>query len=153
MLKSVQGPSQKNFHFLENRQCWETFVTMQCAGHSGYFPRGKSAAIVRRRYPVFFFFFSFLCAVFSCFDTTDCEAYCLTTDGFGIFNVRTNLGTCHTHEGGSDTSKSAEELTRRDRKTLFLTPYPARGSNPRSSDLKSDDSLTTELHPPDQIIL
>ena len=35
----------------------------------------------------------------------------------GIFNVRTNLGACRTHEGESGTNKSAQELTRRDRKT------------------------------------
>ena len=29
--------------------------------------------------------------VFSCFDTTGCEAYSFTTDGYGIFNVHTNL--------------------------------------------------------------
>ena len=41
-----------------------------------------------------------LCAVFSGFHTTGCEAYSLATDGFGIFNMRANLGACRTHEGG-----------------------------------------------------
>ena len=41
-------------------------------------------------------------------------------------------------EGESDTNKSAQELTRRDTKNLSLSPCPATGSNPRSSDLKSD---------------
>ena len=36
----------------------------------------------------------------SCFHTTGCEPYSLTTDEYGIFNVRTNLGACCTHEGG-----------------------------------------------------
>ena len=33
-------------------------------------------------------------------------------DGYGIFNVYTNLGACcHTHKGGSGTNNSAQELT------------------------------------------
>ena len=47
-----------------------------------------------------FFFLFFLCAIFSCFHTTDFEAYSFATDGYEIFNVRTHLGTCLTHEGG-----------------------------------------------------
>ena len=60
---------------------------------------GKATAL-----PSFFFFP--LCAVFSCFHTTSCEAYSFIIDGFGIFNMRTNLGTCRTHEWGSGTNKS-----------------------------------------------
>ena len=46
----------------------------------------------------------------------------LTTDGYGIFNVRTNLAACRTHEGGSSANKSAQELTRREKNpTLTLT--------------------------------
>ena len=62
--------------------------------------------------------------------------------------MRTNLDECHTHEEGSDTNKSAQALTRRDRKTApHPTPSRDRGSNPRSSGVNSD-ALTTELHPP-----
>ena len=52
---------------------------------SGCFPRGKRAATVRR-YPVLF-----LSCVqcFRVFHTTGCEAYSFTTDGYGIFNMRT----------------------------------------------------------------
>ena len=32
-----------------------------------------------------------------------------TTDGYRIFNVRTNLNACRTDEEGSDTSKFAQE--------------------------------------------
>ena len=39
-----------------------------------------------------------LWTVFSCFHTTSYEAYSFTTDGYGIFNVSTNLGVCFTHE-------------------------------------------------------
>ena len=71
------------------------------------------------------FFFSLLCAVFSCFHTTGCEAYSFTTDGYRIFNTRTNVGACHTHEGGSGTNRGSNTLH-------------------GSSDLNSD-ALTTEL--------
>ena len=37
--------------------------------------------------------------MFSCFHTTNCEADSFTTDGYGIFKVRTNVGACRTHEG------------------------------------------------------
>ena len=47
-----------------------------------------------------------------------------TTDGYRIFNVRTNRGACRTHEGGSGTNKSAQELTRRDRKTVPHSASP-----------------------------
>ena len=57
----------------------------------------------------------------------------MTTDGYGIFNVRTHLGACRTHEGGDQAQTS-----------LHFSPCPVRGSNPGSSDLNSDD-LTTEL--------
>ena len=66
---------------------------------------------------------------------------------YGIFNVRTNLGACHAHEGGSATKTSAQELTRRDRKHAPSPPCPAKGSNPGCSDLNSV-ALTTELRPP-----
>ena len=39
-------------------------------------------------------------AVFVCDHTTDCGDFFFTTDGYGIFNVRKNLGACRTHEGG-----------------------------------------------------
>ena len=45
-----------------------------------------------------------------------------TTDGYGIFNMRTRLRACGTHEGGSGTKKSEQELTRRDRKLSFTQP-------------------------------
>ena len=63
-------------------------------------------------------FFCFVCAGFSRFHTTGCEAYSFTTDGFGIFNVRSNwVRAVHT-KGGSGTNKSAEDLTRRDRNVV-----------------------------------
>ena len=89
---------------------------MQCTGNSGCFPRGNWAAIVW--WPYFFF-----CV--QCFDTTGCDAYSFTTDGYGIFNMRKNVGACQTHEGGSGTNKSAQELTQ----FSCPSPCPIRGSN------------------------
>ena len=43
---------------------------------------------------------SLVYAVFLCDRTTGCETYSFTTDGYGIFNVHTNLGACRTHEVG-----------------------------------------------------
>ena len=71
----------------------------------------------------------FLCGVFLCFHTTGCEAYSFMTDGYGILNARTDVGACHTHEGGSSTIKSAQELAWRDRKTAAHLAPP--GIEPR----------------------
>ena len=59
------------------------------------------------------------------------------TDGYGIFNVRTNLGVHHTHEGGSGTT---QVYTRADLEKQKNCPSScfAKGSNPGSSDLNSD---------------
>ena len=90
---------------------------MQCMGNLGCFHQGKQTALVQRC-PAFFKPFV------QCFHTTSCEAYSFTaTDGYGIFNVRTILGVWCTHEGGSGTNESAQELTQRDRKIVF---QPAR---------------------------
>ena len=102
---------------------------MQCTDNEGCFSRGKRIAIVRR-----YLESVFLCAVFSCFNTgTGCEAYSFTADGHGIFNVRTHLGACRTHEGESGTNKFAQELTLKGQKNC-PSPCLARGSNPGSSD-------------------
>ena len=93
---------------------------MQCTGNSGYYPRGMRAAIVRR-YPASFFP---LCAEFVCFRTTGCEDYSFTTDGYRIFNVRTHVGAFRIHEGESGTNKSAQEWTRRNRKTVYHPAPP-----------------------------
>ena len=119
---------------------WDNFlVPMQCTGNLGCFSQGKLAAIARCYAALGFFP---LWAMFLCLHTTGSEAYSFTTDRYGIFNVRTNLGACCSHEGGSGTNKSAQELTQRDRKNC---PSSCRtwGSNPWSSDLNSD-SLTTD---------
>ena len=72
----------------------------------------------------------FLYTEFSCCHTTSCQAYSFMTDGYRTFNVCTNLGACHTHEGGSGTNKSAQELTWRDRKLLLTLPH--QGIKPRA---------------------
>ena len=122
-----------------------TFLSpMQCTGNRGFFPRGKRAAIVWR-YPGFISL-SPVCTVFSCFHTAGCEAYSFTTYEYGIFNVRTNLAACRTHEGGV---RHKQVCTRLDSEGLgekTLSRCPARGSNPGCSDLNSD-ARTTELRP------
>ena len=62
--------------------------------------------------------------VFSCDHTTCWKAYYFTTDGYGIFNVRRNLGACRTHEGRPVANKSAKELTRTDVQTTVPRPAP-----------------------------
>ena len=54
---------------------------MHCMGNSGYFPQGKQAAILRRS-PAFC-----VCAVFSCFHTTGCEAYSLRQEDMGSYII------------------------------------------------------------------
>ena len=90
-------------------------------------PGGNRAATVRR-YPAFFLLT--LRAVFSCFHTDGYEAYSLTTDGYGIFNVRTKLGACRSQEGGVR-RKSAQEL-KSERQKNCPSPCPTRGSIPGS---------------------
>ena len=109
---------------------------MQCVWNSGCFPWGKRAAIVQC-YPASATTTLPLCAVFSCFHTTDCEAS-FTTDGYGIFNVHTNLGTCRTHKGGSGTNKSAQVDLEGQKTVSYPAPPWDWGSNPGSSDLNSD---------------
>ena len=108
-------------------------------GNLGRFPRWKAAA-TESRYPTLIT--SLVCAAFLCDHTTGCKAYSFTTDGYGIFNVRTNLGAYRSHEGGSGTNKSAQELIRRDRKTA-AHPAPPGDRNPRSLDLNSDSLTST----------
>ena len=61
-----------------------------------------------------------MCAVFSCFHTTDCEAYSLTGDGYGIFNVCIlNVGT----KGGQvQTSPHCKSGLRGTGKLTFTLP-------------------------------
>ena len=69
---------------------------MPCTGNSSCFPQGKQAAVVRH-YPTFF------PPVYSVFVSPyHCLWGLLFYDRwiYGIFNVRTILGACHTHEGG-----------------------------------------------------
>ena len=106
---------------------------------------GKRAVIVRAT-QLFFLFFLFCCLL--CFRVAippAGEACSFTTDGYDIFNVRTNLGACRAHEiggGGSGTNKSAQELTG----SNCPSPCPDRRSNRGSSDLNFD-SVVTQLRP------
>ena len=73
---------------------------MQCTGNSGCFFWEKRAAIVRR------FFSFFLCAVFFAFPYHRLWGLLFSTDGYGIFNVRTNLGVCAVHTKGDQAQTS-----------------------------------------------
>ena len=101
-------------------------VPVQCTGNWSCFPRGKRTATATQLFFFFFFFFFFFSPVCSVFVFVYHRLWGLvfffTVDEYGIFNVRTNLSACCTHERGSGTNKSAEELTPRDRKTV---PHPA----------------------------
>ena len=63
-------------------------------------------------------------AIFFGDHTTGIEAYSFTTDGYEIFNVRTHLGARRTHEGGSGTNQSAQELTGGGMGTTAPPPAP-----------------------------
>ena len=81
-----------------------------------------------------------------CDHTTGCVAYDFTADGYGVFNVRTNLCVCWTREGGVRHKRVCTRVDSEGQKSRS-SPCPARGSNPGSSDLNSD-ALTTELRHP-----
>ena len=53
-------------------------------------------------------FINLMHAVFLCDHTIGCEAYSFsfTTDGYGIFNTRTNLGTCCAPQRGGQAQRS-----------------------------------------------
>ena len=77
--------------------------------------------------------------------TTGSEAYSFTTDGYGIFNVRTNFGCVPYIRRGVRhktvcTRVDQEGQKEEEEKNV---PCPARGSNPGSLDLHYD-ALTTE---------
>ena len=108
-------------------------------GKSGRFSQGKPAT-TESRYPTLI---NYQPSVYSIFCVTGCKAYSFTTDGYGIFNGRTQFCARRTHEGeggggSGTTNKSAQELTRRDRKKTCPSPCPTRGSTPWSLDLISD---------------
>ena len=105
---------------------------IRCCVPMGIFHMGNSLKQSRATQPKLMT--SLVYAVFLCDRTAGCVAYSFTTDGYGIFNMRTHLGACRTYESGSGTNKSAQRG--RDRKTA-PHPAPARGSNPGSSDLNS----------------
>ena len=60
---------------------------------------------------------SLVSAVFLCDHTIGCEAYSLRPMEMGYLTCAQMWVPCRTHKGGSGTNNSAQELTRRDRKT------------------------------------
>ena len=89
--------------------------------------------------------FFFLCAVFSRFHTTGCEAYSFTTDGYGIL-MYTQIWVRAVHMKGGQAKTNLYKSWLGGTEKNCLSPCPTRGSNPESSDLNSE-ALTTELHP------
>ena len=61
-----------------------------------------------------------------CFYTTNCKAYSITTDGYKLFNVRTQLGACRLHEltKGGQAQRTAQESTRKDIITVLHPAQP-----------------------------
>ena len=80
----------------------------------------------------------FLCVVFSCLRTFHCEAYSFTTDGYGIFNMRANLGACYAHEWGSCRHKQVCKRGDSEGQKNCVSPRLARGLNLGSSDLNTN---------------
>ena len=78
---------------------------------------------------VFLCFFVYFCAVFSCFHATDCEAHSFTNDGYGIFNVRTNVGACRTHVEAQAQTSLQKSLLSGGTEKLSLT-LPDQGIEP-----------------------
>ena len=72
---------------------------MQCMENLGCFSQAGNGSSLSTVLPSFFLLFPHVCAMFCCFHTTGCEAYSFMSDGYGIFNMRTNVGACLTHEG------------------------------------------------------
>ena len=93
---------------------------MQCMGNSAFFFLGKASNHTTVLPSIFL-----PCVQSFCVSIPPAvrPAVFFMTDGYGVFNVRTNLGACHTHKGRSGANKSAQELTGRDRRTLPL-PLP-----------------------------
>ena len=93
------------------------------------FSRGKPAA-TESRYPTLINYQHIVHAVFSCDHTTGCEAYSFTTDGYGIFNVHTNLDcVSYTVRKGimqAQSRNSAQELLSRRARQIVPHPTPPR---------------------------
>ena len=119
---------------------------MQYTENLGCFPWGKRAAIVQR-YPAFFFF---PCVQFFRVSISPAVRHnSFTTDGYGIFNVRTNL--VHTKGPQAQISLHKSCLKGTYRKNCS-SPCPTRGSNPGSLGLTSD-SLSSEPRPPSKRVV
>ena len=96
--------------------------------------------------------FPVLCIIFSCFHTIGFEAYYFTTYEYGIFNVCTNAGACRTHEGvvlrwwwWCQAQQACTRVNSEGQNNNCLSPCPASGSNPGSSDWNNSNVLTTQL--------
>ena len=119
-----------NYYTLSNFRCLSCPNAMH--GQFGKFSPRKASS----HRTVLPSLFVCVCSVFM-FPLHRLSGLLFTTDGYGIFNVRTKMGACHPlPEAGSGTNKSAQSLTRRNGKTVACpSPYPpTRGSNLGNSD-------------------
>ena len=113
----------------------------------------EKRAAIELRYPSFFLFFFWLpplpvlCSVLSCVHITGCEAYSITTDGYGISNMRKHKCGYKSYTRKGDRHEQVCTRVDSEGQNKCSPPCPARGSNPGSSGLNSDP-LTTELRPP-----
>ena len=87
--------------------------------------------------------FNVVYAVFFCDHTTGGEAYPSVTDGYGIFNIHTTLGTWRTHAGRSGTKQVCTRVDSEGQKNCTLT-VPHQGIEPRLFGLEVR-RCTTEL--------
>ena len=113
---------------------------MQCTGNSGYFPQGKRAATVLRHHPAFLP----PCAHCSCFQSIGYEAYSFLSFFFlrqmdmgSLTCAQIWVSAVHTKRGGGGEGiRHNQVCTRvvdpdRQKKLPYVSPCPARGSNPK----------------------
>ena len=103
---------------------------MQCTDNLGCFPRKSKRGATQ-----LFFLFSCVQCFLSCFWPTGCEAYSFTTDGYGIFTVRTHLGARVPYtdtKGGGQTQNQicTRRVDSEGQKICSLTLDQPRGPNP-----------------------
>ena len=78
---------------------------MQCTEEIGLLSPGKASSHSTALPSIFCFLLFFLCAVFSCFHTTGCDAYSFTIDANRILNMRT-IWVCAVHTKGAQAQTS-----------------------------------------------
>ena len=124
LMRTVGMESIRLDHFL---------FSIQCRGECGRLSPGKASSHSTALPSRFCFFLPYV----QCFHPTGCEAYSFTTGGYGIFNVRTNVGGVpYTRRGvRSGTNKPAEEWTLKTWSSHFPISIQWGSNPPVSSEL------------------